>query len=205
MVQWVSASLRGESAYVGLDSLVRFPNLRRLRLQRDCFPPLRFHFPVQSLSSLRQLTRVSVFSLQLSILEQRLLFSLPALASFTAQSVSLETASQETVQEWLTLRGERLDSARSESGRADLQAHPGASDANKVNIADNMHLIALLLFIHALAAKPSLVRLRLGECYLSQFAMDHMPVWPHLLCLSVDKTASYATIRSTMPLPVSLR
>ena len=47
----------------------------------------------------------------------------------------------------------------------------------------------LLLFFNALASKPSFVYLRLLDnaraSLLSPFVMEHMPVWPHLLCLSV--------------------
>ena len=44
---------------------------------------------------------------------------------------------------------------------------------------------ALLLFLHHLAAKPSLLHLKLRACGLTTFIMQHMPVWPHLLCLSM--------------------
>ena len=47
----------------------------------------------------------------------------------------------------------------------------------------------LLLFFHALASKPSFVHLKLvdndSHPSLTPFVLDNMPVWPHLLCLSV--------------------
>ena len=45
---------------------------------------------------------------------------------------------------------------------------------------------SLLVFLHQLAAKPSLVHLQLDQCGLNPFVMDHMPVWPHLRCLTVE-------------------
>jgi len=43
----------------------------------------------------------------------------------------------------------------------------------------------LLLFFHALASKPSFGHLKLDHCGVTPFIMNHMPVWPHLLCLSI--------------------
>ena len=43
----------------------------------------------------------------------------------------------------------------------------------------------LLLFLHVLAAKPSFVYLQL-DYGLTPFVFDHMPVWPHLLCLCLE-------------------
>ena len=47
----------------------------------------------------------------------------------------------------------------------------------------------LLLFLHALAAKPSLRALHLYACGITPYIMDHMPVWTHLLCLSLADNA----------------
>ena len=44
---------------------------------------------------------------------------------------------------------------------------------------------ALLLFLHTLATKPSLVHLVLDSCRITPFVLDHMPVWPQLLSLSL--------------------
>ena len=44
----------------------------------------------------------------------------------------------------------------------------------------------LLLFLHALAAKPAFVHLRLLHCDLTRFVLDHMPLWPHLLSLALQ-------------------
>ena len=44
---------------------------------------------------------------------------------------------------------------------------------------------ALLLLLHALAAKPSFVHLELVCCDITPFVLDHMPVWPHLLSLEM--------------------
>ena len=49
---------------------------------------------------------------------------------------------------------------------------------------------ALLLFLHALASKPSLVHLDLISCDITPFVLDHMPVWPHLLSLDLHDNAS---------------
>ena len=45
---------------------------------------------------------------------------------------------------------------------------------------------ALLLFLHALANKPSLVHLKLAYFHLPPFVFDRMPEWPHLLSLEMD-------------------
>ena len=60
----------------------------------------------------------------------------------------------------------------------------------------------LLLFLHALSLKPSFVHLALTSCDLTPFVMDHMPMWPHLLCLDVESNPALTTY--TFPL-VALR
>ena len=49
---------------------------------------------------------------------------------------------------------------------------------------------ALLLFLHALASKPSFVHLDLSHSDLASFVLDHMPVWPYLLSLDVHNNPS---------------
>ena len=66
-------------------------------------------------------------------------------------------------------------------------------DANDPNVARRRS--ALLLFLHALAAKPSLVHLDLGSCGLTPFVLDHMPVWPYLLSLDLHDNDSLDNYR----------
>ena len=49
---------------------------------------------------------------------------------------------------------------------------------------------AVMLFLHQLAAKPSLVHLDFSGCDITPFILDHMPVWPHLLSLDVTSNES---------------
>ena len=62
-----------------------------------------------------------------------------------------------------------------------------------------------LLLFHALARKPSFVHLQLDSCGISPHLVDHMPVWPHLLCLSVygndELAANYTFAGATQRFP----
>ena len=60
----------------------------------------------------------------------------------------------------------------------------GTEDPNDANLP--LKHSALLLFLHALASKPSFVHLELVETDLTPFVLDHMPVWPHLLSLDLQ-------------------
>ena len=54
---------------------------------------------------------------------------------------------------------------------------------------------ALLLFLHALASKPALVDLELEHCGMTPFVLDRMPVWPHLLSLTLKNNNSLRCYR----------
>ena len=62
--------------------------------------------------------------------------------------------------------------------------YEGQEDANDPGLPEKHS--ALLLFLYALATKPSLVHLELIQCGITPFVLDHMPVWPHLLSLDVQ-------------------
>ena len=95
------------------------------------------------------------------------------------------------------LEGELDEHSRGDEvewGEEDQQATQDSDDDLFTDDADNpdlpLHHSALLLLFHQLAAMPSLVRLQLEHCDITPFVMDHMPVWPHLRCLSLEHNRS---------------
>ena len=97
-----------------------FPNLRHVRLNRVTFStneprepdPGR---PITTLTSLRQLTRLSLNSGgQLSADDLRLLVSLPALASFAVLHVGFQAGDERTMKDWLALTAQQRSRGRVE-------------------------------------------------------------------------------------------
>ena len=185
-------------------SLVSLPSLRRLssthfassHLSRvstsvEANPPAR---AAPSLSSMRYLTRIALCSTgTLDIGELRLLSTLPALVSFEAQFAQFEESSEETLTELLALTLKQQNTPRkplTDDANVSKVDEGGVRAATEVDgdediVEEEERCSPLLLFLYALAAKPSFVHLNLDSCNLSPFVMEHMPVWPHLQCLSV--------------------
>jgi len=210
---------RADDAPASLDSLVRFPNLRRLYNLSPHFVPRDRHStgltsPLASLAGLRRLTRITFNCGFLALEHLRLLSTLPVLASFGAQSIRFEAGNEETLTEWLavsckkkgTKRRLGKDEAKDESdeereGKEEGQEDEGndmedgeekETDVSGYDTPEDPNDPSLpqrysprLLFFHALAIKPTFVHLKLDRCDITPFVMGHMPVWPHLLCLSV--------------------
>ena len=194
---------------LSLSSLVGFTNLRYVRI--DCTDQLAarklLHGPaVTSLAALRHLTCIALeYGGTLAVWELKALSTLPVLVSFVA-SVDFDAGSEETLAEWLAASSKRRGTKRKVVGYADkedgkqtggvhveIEGKEGdeqrpdsdqhQSDEHPVDpILMQLHS-PLLLFLHALAAKPSFVHLHVGG--ITPFVMDHMPVWPHLLCFAV--------------------
>ena len=167
--------------------------------------------PVTSLASLRHLTRITLqHGGELEAWELQLLCTLPVLASFAARFISFAAGSEETLAEWQAVTGQKKQGRKrkardgDEAEEADSQADEdeqaqheneqrAGRDAPQHDPAEPsppQRHSPLLLFLHALAAKPSFVHLRLELCYLTPYVMEHMPVWPHLLCLAVEHNDS---------------
>ena len=158
-----------------IPSLHLFPHLRSVSVSHrgEGHQPYPFP-PVTSLASLRYLTQVSLWHAgQFATEGLKLLSTLPALASFVTKGLTFKAGSDETLREW---------QAHVEEQSGTLL--PPRADPNHPDLLLQRHS-PLLLFLHALAAKPSLVHLHLERCGLTPFVCDHMPVWPHLLCLSL--------------------
>ena len=182
-----------------IPSLHLFPHLRSVRMADLDNSPGRqpYRFPsVTSLASLRHLTRISLWWVeQLDISDLKLLSTLPALASFTAVQMSCDGGTNETLREWLAVSAKKqgteckadgVEQVKEEEKAPLIRLHqPGwREDPNDASLSRRFS--PLLLFLHTLAAKPSFVHLRLQNCDLNPFVFDHLPVWPHLLCLSVE-------------------
>ena len=178
-------------------SLHLFPNLCCLSIidVREGRQP--YPFPsVTSLASLRYLTQVSLWwSGQLAIGDLKLLSTLPALASFTVEVTSFETGSEETLREWLAVsaqkrgkkrKAQEVEEVAEEEKVPLIGLHQPQRREEPTDPSLPQRHSPLLLFLHALAAKPSFVHLQVKQCNLTPFVCDHMPVWPHLLCLSVE-------------------
>ena len=144
-----------------------------------------------------------------------LIATLPALASFAAMSMHFEDGSEETLQQWQALtilkpqqlrnakrKAQQLGEAETEEPEQEVvetkAKEEEADDSQECAEAEldwevedpNDPLLpqkhsALLLFLHALASKPSLVHLELAFCGLTPFVLEHMPVWPNLLSLNL--------------------
>jgi len=86
------------------------------------------------------------------------------------------------------MQGDEREDEESEEG-SEVELASTASGYVTPEVTDDPSLPQrygpLLLFLHALAAKPSFVHLKLDCCEISPLVMDHMPVWPYLQCLSV--------------------
>ena len=182
-----------------IPSLHLFPILRSVRMDHlGHSPAVRQPYPfppVTSLASLRHLTQVSLGSSEpLDIGYLKLLASLPALSSFTARKMSFGPGNEETLREWLAVSATRRGTKRKAEEGIEVEeekapgieanTHPAREDPSDLTLLQRHS--PLLLFLHHLAAKPSLVHLRLQNCDLTPFVFDRMPVWPHLLCLSLE-------------------
>ena len=110
----------------------------------------------------------------LRLWELQLLSTLPALASSAATSAQFWRGGHDTLYEWMVVRDRQRGTRRRavEAGVAEVKAQRHCT---------------LLHFLHALAAKPSFVHLKLESCVVTTYVLDHMPVWPHLLSLSVHE------------------
>jgi len=108
--------------------------------------------------------------------------------------------SAETLREWLAVSGKKRGLKRKadddaeqkehEEGKAEGQASEEEQECGDYDLSQDdcnqpQLYSPLLLFLHSLAAKPSFVHLELHHCHITPFVMDHMPVWPYLLCFSV--------------------
>ena len=210
LVSWPPSSTDSPWSF---SSLLLFPNLRRVETKGGVLTshggrprphsPEEFAIPaVGSLVSLSHLTRISLcMGGQLSVRDLRLLSTLPALASFHAVHMTFATGSEETLEEWkaVSADGTKRGVKRKVSGGEDLQAEHKEVDGEPEHDEGDCSLLRLyspiLLFLHALAAKPSFVHLNLYHCGVTPFIMEHMPVWPHLRCLSLahnDELNEYA-------------
>ena len=192
-------------------SLLFFPNLRRVKANNEILTRFRGRVcaplpSVSSLATLRYLTHISLRAGgEINSRDLRLLSTLPVLASLDLESMVFEDGSDETLGQWMAVsarkhvvkgkaRGEEVEGnegnvegkkeARDDADEALVYAGYHTEDANDPALP-RRHT-PLLLFLHSLAAKPSFVYLRLFSCGLTPFVMDHMPVWPYLLCLAVD-------------------
>jgi len=226
------------SLSASFDSLVRFPNLRHLYASHYFVAASVPSSLLTSLAALRHLTRIELTSGgSLDGADMRLLATLPALASFTAKGLCFGGGSAETLAEWLAVCGKKQglkrkaeDDAEEEDmedaeGKEEVQDDEDEDEEEEKEEYNYNHdcdsaqedpddpslpqrYSPLLLFLHALASKPSFVHLRLGACFLTSFVMDHMPVWPHLQCLPVwnDELTSYsfANVASRFPSLTSL-
>ena len=201
-------------------SLPLFPNLRHV-YGLHAIPPE--HVPdLTSLASLRHLTRVSLYMAGcLEVWKLRLLVALPVLASFAAQYTSFEAGSAETLREWQAVRAGKPGAKRAVCDAAEEDQHDeqkegagservdreedGRSSEGAYDLSLAQRHSPLLLFLHALAAKPTLVHLRLHSCGLTPFVLDHTPVWPYLLCLNLslpfDKPSNISFSKSTTCFP----
>ena len=111
----------------------------------------------------------------MTISDLKLLATLPSLVSFTAEYMDFEDGNEETLSEWLAVRCARQGFKRQRS-------------EEKLRVTTAMKRGSpLLLFLHALAVKPSLVRLAIRGCdHLTPTVMYHLPVWPHLRCFALE-------------------
>ena len=174
--------------------------------------------PLTSLASLRHLTRISLhYHGSLDDWALKLLSSLPVLASIEVVRSRFVAGSEETLAEWLAVSSRKdsrkrkmeqdgdgdevketadtkaeidedeVDDEEDAGVDFDRRLNGGREDPNDPTVPRRHS--PLLLFLHALASKPSFVHLMLydGPVYpsVTPFVMDNMPMWPHLLCLSV--------------------
>ena len=155
VVQLLLTSI-GRGTPLEVESLVRFPNLRHVLLSRHGKAHSGLYSSVRSLDSLCHLTRVTLLHFaELRANELRLLSTLPALAAFAASHTSF--------------RGQHGRGARV---AGDEWRRPVASE--------------LAVVLPARARRQAFVRhTQAGGMRPRAVRMDHMPVWPHLLCLSV--------------------
>ena len=209
-VQRVGNLKRASWWKVALSSFPRFPNLRVVHLNGSR-PIQTTPSPViTSLASVHQLTRLSLSCVTLQAGDLRLLSTLPALASFAASHMPIPAGDEETERDWraLSARETPLCSQREaeeeekdsigetkgkdkESNKHDVESDEDVwfqdyrpdEDPNDPRLPQKHS--PLLLFLHALALKPSLVHLTLDSCDVTPFVMDRLPVWPHLRCLSL--------------------
>ena len=171
------------------------------------------HQPVStsSLSSMRYLTGLSLCNVdQMTVDDMRLLATLPALVSFSAAQMEFQYGNKHTLRLWQALTSNSQQ--RKGKGKVDqlAAAGDGEDEAEAVDAADDVKEgkddegddeeesddsekdsslpqknSAFLLFLHALASKPSLVHLELVNCGFTRSHFDHMPVWPHLLSIDL--------------------
>ena len=191
-------------------SLVLFPNLRHLRFSTDSLIVRSPSPPVASFHSLRHLTRRSHLTgcLNLDSRDLKLLSTLPALQSFTAEHARFGKGNVDTLRQW---RADTVEtpphSSLSPSVSSPLLAPTAAVAVGQERKAeeDDPRVIhqPLLLFLHALAPKPSFVHLRLFGCDIDPFVVEHMPVWPHLRCLSLvdDELHHYPFAQAALRFP----
>ena len=187
-------------------TLLLFPHLRYLSTVHQALtayhPPLSCD--VTSLVSLRHLTRL-LFDQggQLAVRDLKLLATLPALASFTAEYMHFEDGDHDTLNEWLSVSSKRQgikrkaseEEEKDEDGKEEEEDEQNSdvdyeSREDSTNSLSPQRYSPLLLFLHALAAKPSFVHLSLKACDLTPFVLEHMPVWPHLRCFALDDNDS---------------
>ena len=188
--------------------------------------------PPLTLLPMRYLICLSLFVVgEIRVVDMRLISTLPVLKSFGACRAKFESGSEDTLQQWQALtankqgRGKRKADQLSGDGlEQDMQENDeemkeeegqhlssllqeqdaSKEDANDPSLHRKLKHSALLLFLHALAAKPSLVHLDLAHAHLTPFIFDHMPVWPHLLSLDVrcnDGLLSYRFHKAAVCFP----
>ena len=205
---------------LSISALRSFSNLRHVY---GLYTAQHEHVPdLTSLASLRHLTRVSLYMAGcLEVWKLRLLVALPVLASFAAQYTSFEAGSAETLREWQAVRAGKPGAKRAVCDAAEEDQHDeqkegagservdreedGRSSEGAYDLSLAQRHSPLLLFLHALAAKPTLVHLRLHSCGLTPFVLDHTPVWPYLLCLALceplDVPTNYSFARAIACFP----
>ena len=165
---------------LSFSTLLRLPSLCHLHVRGKLFGCWGERRPepspfITSLASLHHLTRITLFMStyppnSLDAIELRLLSTLPALASFTAQDVIFGDGNEETLAEFLVVSGEKQSSKKRkaseqnekegkqvvEAEEAETTERSSPSEQRKRN---DLNLLKrwtpLLLFLHALAAKPA--------------------------------------------------
>ena len=174
-----------------------YPNLRHVRITNEGLHWRQQPSIVPAVSSFHSLRHLTRLSLDLAGYEDArelmLLSTLPALRSFEAECMHFSDGTDETLSEWLAVSAGRQalspSSCSTLSSPSTTHAVVAVGHKRKAeedeDPARRLRCSPLLLFLRALAVKPSLVHLRLDSCGLTPFVLEHMSVWPHLRCLSL--------------------
>ena len=95
-----------------------------------------------------------------------------------------EDGDWEEAAEEVVSSGQKKD-ADGEDGEENEGAEDDEGEEDGDDPSQRQKYSALLLFLHALASKPSFVHLELSGCDITPFVLDHMPILPHLLSLDL--------------------